>query len=455
MTTSLFVRQHLHTLICLCATALALAACSSAQEQPAAPHTAMVTGAQGATMPQPTSVAPASAASSDAVPASAPAPAAGARPCDAPATSTPAAAAKNIPAEWVTYSAGDNTIVVHAGANLTLADAGHALGQPAALKEIRPGEWLLGANLEIDKGATLQIGAPSVQRLKLRSDAGAFVWIKALGGTLEFSGVCVTSWDTSRNAVDEQPNGGRSFVLARDGARMDIRDSELSYLGYDANESYGVAWRLQGTTGTAENSRFGYNWYGMYSYEASDLVIRGNEVHHSARYGIDPHTRSNHLTIENNVSHHNGKHGIILAEDCSNSVIRNNVSYANDMHGIVIYLKSNNNVVENNTVYGNQWEGIDVNDSTGTAIRSNTVHDNGKAGIGVGQDSKDTTVIGNHITSNQEDGIAIYSDASGTAVQGNVISGNARYGIYVKSAGNDIAEDNKVTDNRVENVKTS
>ena len=451
---SRFFRRQLHMLVVVCIFGLVLSACSSVQEQPAVPNTAIATPTQAATMSS-ADATPTSEVPDNTTPTSTPPTTAGARPCDAPAASASAPAAQSVSADWITYSADDNTITINKGANLTIADLSRALNRPAALKEMGQGEWLLGANLQIDKGATLQIGGPGVQRLKLRSDAKNFVWIKALGGTLKFSGVCVTSWDTRRNAVDEQPNDGRSFVLARDGARMDIRDSELNYLGYDANESYGVAWRLEGTTGTAENSRFGYNYYGMYSYEASDLVIRGNEVYYSVLYGIDPHTRSNRLIIENNVTHNNGKHGIILAEDCSNSVVRNNISYANAMHGIVIYQKSNNNVVEGNTVYGNAWEGIDVNNSADNTIRNNTVYNNGKAGIGVGQNSQNTTVVGNHVTGNQEDGIAIYSDASGTTVQDNTVSGNARYGIYVKSAGNEIAENNKVSDNRVENVKTS
>ncbi len=446
---SRFFHRQLHTLAVVCLLGLVLGACSNGLEQltvpPMATNTTATPTTPNATPPQ-SDVAPASPT---------PPTTAGAHPCDAPADSIPAPAAKRIPTDWITYSADNNTITINKGADLTLADVGQTLNKPAALKEVQPGEWLLGANLQIDNGATLKIGGAAMHRLKLRSDSDSFVWIKALGGTLEFSSVCVTSWDTTRNAVDEQPDDGRSFVLARNGSRMDIRDSELSYLGYDANESYGVAWRLQGTSGTAENSRFGYNYYGMYSYEASDLVIRGNEVHHSVRYGIDPHTRSNHLTIENNVSHHNGKHGIILAEDCTNSVIRNNVSYANDMHGIVIYQKSNNNTVEGNTVYGNQWEGIDINDSSDNTIRNNTVNTNGKAGIGVGQNSKDNQVVGNNVTNNQEDGVAIYSNASGTIVQDNTIRNNARYGIYVKSTGNEVAENNTVVDNRMGNVKVS
>jgi parallel beta-helix repeat protein len=349
----------------------------------------------------------------------------------------------------VTYDQKTNTIVLRRAAPMTLPAISRALGLPEVLRELTPGEWLLGANLRIERGAVLHIAAPDVGRLKLRSDAEEFVWIKALGGQLAFAGTCVTSWDSAKDAVDENYDDGRSFVLARDEGRMDIRSSELSYLGYEANESYGVAWRTPGTSGQAIDSRFGYNFYGLYSYEASDLVIRGNEVHHSARYGIDPHTRSNRLLLEDNVAHHNGKQGIILAEKCSDSVIRGNTVYSNMLHGIVLYQGSNNNIVENNTSYGNGQQGININDASHNIIRNNTVYDNAEAGIGLGQEAADNQVIGNSVHDNRKDGIYLYSDATENELRDNTVSGNLRYGIYVKSKHNRIAGGNQVFGNSI------
>jgi len=349
----------------------------------------------------------------------------------------------------ISYDVNTNTIVLGSGSPMTLPAVAAALGRPDLLRELAPGEWLLSANLRIARGAALRIAGPEARRLKLRSDAQGFVWIKAFGAQLTFAGTCVTSWDAGGNRVDTNDADGRSFVLARDGARMDIRSSELSYLGYFANESYGVAWRQPGTTGTATDSRFGHNFYGLYSYEASDLVIRGNEVHHSVRYGIDPHTRANRLVIEGNISHHNGKQGIILAEECGDSIIRDNTVYDNVLHGIVIYQRSNNNLVEGNTSYGNGLQGINVNDSSNNIIRGNTTHDNAEAGIGIGQNAADNQILGNTVRDNRKDGISFYSAATGNIVRDNTVSGNARYGIYVKSPSNTIDGGNQVFGNAV------
>jgi len=349
----------------------------------------------------------------------------------------------------ISYDAASNTILLAGGAPITLPEVAQALARPDLLRELAPGEWLLNANLRIGNRAALEIAGPAVRRLKLRSDAQGFIWIKAFGARLAFVDTCVTSWDSSQNSVDTNDADGRSFVLARADSRMDIRGSELSYLGYYANESYGVAWRQPGTSGSAINSRFGHNFYGLYSYEASDLVIRGNEVHHSTHYGIDPHTRSNHLLIEGNIAHHNGKQGIILAEECADSTIRDNTVYANALHGIVIYQRSNNNLVEGNLSYSNGLQGINVNDSAGNTLRANTTYDNAEAGIGIGQNAANNQLAGNTVRDNRKDGISFYSDAIGNIVRDNIVSGNARYGIYVKSSNNLIDAGNQVFGNTI------
>lgn len=347
------------------------------------------------------------------------------------------------------YDAETNTVELERGRVTSFAALSKAIGEEELLREVAPGEWLLGANLQIGEDAEVEIAAPDVRWLKLRSDTRTFVWIKALGGNLDIRDVCVTSWDEDANGVDQNYDDGRSFVLARDGAEMTIRTSELSYLGYAANESYGVAYRLKGTSGEIIDSMLGYNYYGVYTFEVSGLVIDSNDVHHSVLYGIDPHTDSRKLLIENNRAHHNGKHGIILAEGCSDSVIRNNTVYKNLLHGIVLYQKSNDNLVEGNESFANELEGINVNESKGNTIRQNRVYGNMKAGIGVGQSSKQNTVVDNTVYGNGEDGIALYSDATDNMLRGNSISNNARYGIYVKSKGNEIQGGHEVFGNRV------
>jgi parallel beta-helix repeat protein len=379
------------------------------------------------------------------------------KPCDVLANGSPVAAGSEqrpatqgtANAAVVHYDDASNTIFLREGAQTTLAGISQIVNRPEVLEQESPGVWLLSANLRIEAGARLSVAAPEARWLKLLSDDRGFVWIKARGGELEFSGTCISSWDATRNQFDELYQDGRAFVLARDGARMDIHNSDLRYLGYDGSEAYGLAWRLKDTAGQIIDSFVSHNFYGIYSFQVADLVIRGNETDHNVMYGIDPHTQSMRLVIENNVAHDNGKHGIILAEECSNGIIRNNVAYSNLHHGIVIYQRSNDNLVEGNTAYGNGGHGININDSANTIVRGNTVYDNLKAGIGIGQQASATQLLGNAVRDNRGDGITLYSDAKGSLLRENTISDNARFGIYVKSAGELQVEGNQVVGNAV------
>ena len=75
------------------------------------------------------------------------------------------------------------------------------------------------------------------------------------------------AWDTSNNAVDEDEDDGRSYISAisevitdssetcsgnakntMGEARMDIEDSEMAYLGFHDGESYGLTWKVRGST---------------------------------------------------------------------------------------------------------------------------------------------------------------------------------------------------------------
>jgi parallel beta-helix repeat protein len=328
-----------------------------------------------------------------------------------------------------------NTIVLTGGQGVTLPALGAQIGDENALREVAPGEWLLGANLQVDRGASLQIAAPGVRWLKLASGAGGFVTVKALGGGLDVTGSCVTSWDTAQNAVDTNNEDGRAYLLARDGGQMAIDRAELRFLGFGEVESYGLSWRTEGTGGKLTNSIVSHNYFGIYTFEVGGLPVTDNEIHDNVLYGVDPHTGSHDLQIERNTVHHNGKHGIILAEDCTDSVIRENIVYANQHHGIVLYLHSDRNTIERNETFANASQGINVNESSGNTVRSNRVYDNTESGIGIAQSSHDNIVEQNEIRANQQDGVRLVSESATTTVRDNVIGENARYGVYVDSDG--------------------
>jgi parallel beta-helix repeat protein len=361
-----------------------------------------------------------------------------ARPCtreaaEAPAPPPPAGVQAR-------FDPAQNAVVLSAGQGVTLPALAHAVGNPDLLREEAPGEWLLGTDLAVLPGTSVQITTPTARWLKLLSTAGRNASVKSFGGNIDVSGACITSWNPATGTADTETTDGRGYLLARDGAQMNIDNAEIRYLGHGEVESYGLSWRTDGTGGKITNSLVSHNYFGLYSYEVGGLVIADNEFHDNQLYGIDPHTGSHHLTIERNIVHDNGKHGIILAEDCHDGVIRDNIVYRNDHHGIVLYLRSDRNTVEGNDTFANASQGINVNESNDNVIRDNRVYDNTESGIGITQTSQNSLVENNQSRGNQQDGIRVVSEAALTTLRANTLGENGRYGVYVDIDGDvDIA----------------
>jgi parallel beta-helix repeat protein len=337
------------------------------------------------------------------------------------------------------FVAATNTIELTGGQGVTLPALAQAVDSPA-LREVGEGEWELRADIAVLGDASLRIAAPEVRWLKLVSEEGRFASLKPAGGDLDIVGSCVTSWDAATNTADTNQDDGRPYILARDGAQMNIDNAEIRYLGNGDVEAYGLSWRTEGTGGKITNSVVSHNYFGFYSYEVGGLVVADNEFHDNSLYGIDPHTGTHDMTIERNVVHDNGKHGIIMAEDCVDSVIRDNIVYRNNHHGIVLYLRSDRNLIEGNDTFGNAAQGININESNDNTIRGNRVYDNTESGIGITQTSQNNLVENNQSRGNEQDGLRVVSEATQTTLRGNSLGENGRYGIYIDVDGDvDIA----------------
>ena len=335
------------------------------------------------------------------------------------------------------YLRDQNTIVVEYGGPTTLTALKAAL--PTAPLQLVDGErriWLLSANVMLTGGSTLRLhgrkAGGDVDELRLKSDntgaADAIVSLTADHGVLDIRSTRITSWDTRTGAPDvEYESYGRAFIRARSRmrsmtliplqSRMDIVDSEIAFLGYAANESYGVVWKVVAPDpfvfdyvrvhGNVINSRIHDNYFGLYASGARGSEWRGNHVHHNVQYGLAPHTRSDDLRIEDNDVHDNGRHGITVRQHCARVAIRNNRVWGNGESGITLHRRSNAGIVEGNRVFRNGEAGILVSDSAGVTVRGNIVRENA------------------HI------GIQLAMGASDNRVQENWIRGNGFYGLFV------------------------
>jgi hypothetical protein len=196
------------------------------------------------------------------------------------------------PASAVSWRTESNSLSVSgAGVLCTISQvaalsAGNSVRPPAdrGLFAIDAGKktWYLASSLVVEQGATLHIhGAAAggdTDELRLRSDnqtgSDAIVYVRADYGSIDIAATHIQSWDEAANGPDTETDSfGRAYIHVRsfldeDGttaraSRMDIRDSELSYLGSHTAESYGVTWKVKGEPMLADGSWL-YDHVGVY-----------------------------------------------------------------------------------------------------------------------------------------------------------------------------------------------
>lgn len=339
------------------------------------------------------------------------------------------------------WSSSNNRIYVYDGGSMTLSDirANTPNLPDSALQRVdaAAGIWLLEANIIVEDGTRLDLSG-DVKELRMRSnpsadpatDVTSFVSITADVGEIRIDGVKVQSWDTSANAPDTNPADGRAFIRARSGiddvtgavavSRMDVLNSEVAYLGWNASESYGLSWKanddlaLVDVFGNIINSKIHHNYYGVYTFGLQgDLetsgVWRGNEVYANTGYGLDAHDDSDRLLIEGNNVHDNGNHGIILSKRCDSAQIVNNTSNGNAGNGIMVHEFSDDAIVEGNTATQNADAGVAIFCSARTQVRNNTLDGNVLYGIRFSVGSDNNVIENNTLRNSGSYAIYMYS----------------------------------------------
>lgn len=347
--------------------------------------------------------------------------------------------------------------------------------------------WFLGANVFLQEGAKLVLrGSPvggDVDELRLKSNnlnSNDFVLIQADWGTVDIDSAKITSWDENAGGPDtEYALNKRAYIrvrsrLGNDGvtpheSRMDIKNSDIGYLGYAGSEAYGLSWKVLGSTasdktvfdkvgvfGDVINNAIHHNYFGLYTYGAEAMTFLDNEVYQNVLYGIDPHDDSDYLTIDNNYVHDNGGHGIICSQRCNNLTITNNTSSDNGGNGIMLHRNTNDSLVEGNIFYNNADSGIAIFDSHGNTLQKNDAHDN-KYGIRLSVGSSNNIVENNNFSENSKYGISFYRGSdiptSGdgrikfNTFRNNTVSTNGSVGVKIREADSNIFGDNEFSGN--------
>jgi poly(beta-D-mannuronate) C5 epimerase len=336
------------------------------------------------------------------------------------------------------YSAALNRIYVKDGGTATLSDIKAALpSAPLTLLNATNRIWLLSAELQVQDGSKLFLHGTNaggdVNELRLLSlNTGAsnsVASITADWGTLDIEKTKITSWDTNANGPDTNPLAfGRAYIrvrssLASNGitpleSRMDIAYSEVCYLGADASETYGLVWKVAGTSGPSNslyslvnvygdvvNSHLHDNYIGAYTLGALNMQWLTNQISYNLQYGLDLQDESDGLQLLGNNLHHNGSHGLFVSTGCDALLIKQNLCWTNTKSGILLDVGSSNATVEANQCFNNVENGIALVGSRGNEIRENVLLRNQQAGLRLALGSAANTVEDNHCASNSLYGI--------------------------------------------------
>lgn len=324
-------------------------------------------------------------------------------------------------ARCITYDPTFRLIAIACG-TVTLPDIYMTLGDLSVLREESKGVWVLNANLRISSDATIFINSTNTNWLKINSSSPDVEYGLQILGNANIDSVRISSWNYSSNNYAQTDDGKvpRGYIrVGPDGTgSTKITNSELSYLGSSfAQASQGLTY-LSGRGNLLRNDTIHHMWYGFYSEEIGNMVIKDNDVYDNLKYGIDPHTGTHDMLIQDNRVHDNGHIGIICSADCKKITIDGNQVSNNTGTGIMFSMNMQQSVATNNIV-SNESIGIEISQSHNNAVFNNTVKNSGE-GVEIHNRSSDNVVRGNFLSHSFECGIKISDDKS----FGNTISDN-------------------------------
>eukprot|EP00903_Cladosiphon_okamuranus_P017354 g15988.t1 len=352
------------------------------------------------------------------------------------------------------------------------------------------GKWLLTSELYVTGGGTFYCRGTDIggdcDELRIESTgSNAYHEVRAHGGNLYFENTLVTSWDTPNQKPQEEHEGGRSFLnciserkigttCAKNDmgeCRMDIINSEMGYLGYDASESYGLTWKVRGfcedlsnpqvfddvdVFGDIKDSDIHHMYYGMYSYGHQGGVWTNNLMHDNFQYGFDPHDDSDYLTIAGNKVYNNVNHGIIASKRCNNVKI-----YDNDVRdggaeavGIYLHRSADDFEVYDNVITNMQDAGIAIMESFNADIHDNVI-DGAEFGVRMNMGAGNNKVYDNVFNDISAVGFFTYFGSKDEPLVGggrpfnnefhdNLVT-NTRIGVKLKTADGISITDNEFT----------
>lgn len=299
-------------------------------------------------------------------------------------------------------------------------------------------EWLLSANLEISDGATVFINSTDTSWLKIKGDLKNQNYGIKNNGNLLIDNTKISSWNTETESVIQQTDDGvvkRPYLVIMENAtgQMNITNSEISFLGWRQSHEQGIGY-YSGEHSKIDNNDIHELYYGFYSNGVGNLIITNNQIHHTFKYGLDPHTGSHDLLIKNNEVHDTKGIAIVCSFDCSNVLIENNTVYNNSKAGIMFSKGMVNSTARNNVLH-DEYAAISISDSSNNQIYGNKISDS-KIGVALKvltplEYSTTGNIIYENTIYNSDTGIGIDDKANGNTIHNNTILNSTGAGISI------------------------
>ena len=156
----------------------------------------------------------------------------------------------------------------------------------------------------VSPGATLVISGLDARRVHLSADAGVFI---VNAGKLYVVDAEVAGWNEGAGKVawhEKEDSGNfRPFLISWSHSETFVAGSRLVAFGYQSSKSFGLSFSSGPSnvmkrhsdkgepSGIVVDNLFENFEYGVYTYEAQQVVMVGNEYKDNILYGMDPHGR--------------------------------------------------------------------------------------------------------------------------------------------------------------------
>ena len=352
--------------------------------------------------------------------------------------------------------------------------------EPSTLVRQPDGSYLLGEDIVVDAGATLDIESDTGLVLRMSSTSDSFTSIVTLGGSLAIVGtetrpITITSWDPTTGKVDNDTTDGRSYLRVV-GGNAKLSYVNFNHLGFWSGVTGGVS--LTGTqkadlgssiantgspsasappkvfgtsllpaTGSSggagtlsitpdltgysyvsalvENVKVSDDAFGLFVSSAEGVAVSHVSVTRSLVDGIVFHRDVTDSTITNTTSSQNAVDGVILTRATSGVELSTVTARHNGRNGITIEGGA--------LATGPNATGVPVSTYGNNGVTNSNASDNAHYGIAI-IGGTNMRVVGN-TASNDVSGIVISDAASATSVRNNLIEHATKQGIVLRNAG--------------------